>query len=101
MHASNEVHASDEVHASIATAIRSPGTAPARAAGRLPCSLPVGGPRSSLGLWLAMFDSRQLGLALVGLAFVVYAVSHPVRSEFYDHFVWQADAWLHGRLAIP
>ncbi len=31
---------------------------------------------------------------------VVYAVSNPARISPYDHFVRQADAWLHGRMAI-
>ena len=39
-----------------------------------------------------------LGLALVAL--VVYILCNPARQNFYDHFVWQADAWLHGRAAI-
>ncbi|HEY0443589.1 MAG TPA: hypothetical protein VGC90_05145 [Candidatus Limnocylindrales bacterium] len=39
-----------------------------------------------------------VGLGLVAVALVVYTVAHPYR--FYNHFVWQADAFLHGRAAI-
>ena len=35
------------------------------------------------------------------LAGILYVVSNPQRGNFYNHFVWQADAWLHGRVAIP
>jgi hypothetical protein len=34
------------------------------------------------------------------LALVVYSLSNPLRSNVYNHFVWQADAFLHGRFAI-
>jgi hypothetical protein len=47
-----------------------------------------------VGSWLAV----AIGSALVLAAFVVYSASDPLR--FYDHFVWQADAFLHGRVAI-
>jgi hypothetical protein len=40
-------------------------------------------------------------LAFFALALVVYIFSNPVRSNLYNHFVWQADAFLHGRFAIP
>jgi hypothetical protein len=39
-------------------------------------------------------------MALFLLALVVYVGSNPVRADFYDHFVWQADAFLHGRAEI-
>jgi hypothetical protein len=39
--------------------------------------------------------------ALALLALAVYLVSNPLRSDLYNHFVWQADAYLHGRVAIP
>ena len=32
---------------------------------------------------------------------VVYVLSNPHRHDFYDHFVWQAQAWLDGRAGIP
>jgi hypothetical protein len=34
-------------------------------------------------------------------ALVVYALSNPVHFNQYTHFVWQADAFLHGRVWIP
>jgi len=39
-----------------------------------------------------------VGLALVAIALVVYTLSHPFR--FYDHFEWQAMAFLEGNAAI-
>jgi hypothetical protein len=41
-----------------------------------------------------------VGVSLVVFAALVYALSNPLRVDFYDHFAWQADAWLHGRFAI-
>ena len=38
-----------------------------------------------------------VGVVLVLLAFLLYAVSNPVHWNIYNHFVWQADAFLHGR----
>jgi hypothetical protein len=38
------------------------------------------------------------GLILVAIALVVYTLSHPFR--FYDHFEWQALAFLEGQAAI-
>ena len=40
------------------------------------------------------------GVVIVLLAFLVYALSNPVHWNLYDHFVWQADAFLHGRAWI-
>jgi hypothetical protein len=45
-----------------------------------------------------LFVSIAIGSALVALALVVYTVSHPAR--FYDHFEWQALAFLEGQSAI-
>jgi len=42
----------------------------------------------------------QIGLFFVILALGIYLFSDPVRSGLYNHFVWQADAFLHGRFAI-
>lgn len=42
----------------------------------------------------------HIGLFFVTLALGVYVFSNPSRIGWYDHFVWQADAFLHGRLAI-
>jgi hypothetical protein len=41
-----------------------------------------------------------IGFALVLLMLGVYAVSNPVRLNAYNHFVWQASAWLEGEAAI-
>ena len=35
------------------------------------------------------------------VALAVYFLSNPDRQNFYNHFVWQADAYLHGHVAIP
>jgi hypothetical protein len=45
------------------------------------------------------FVSISIGCALVAAALVVYNLSHPFR--FYDHFEWQALAFLEGHLSIP
>ncbi len=42
----------------------------------------------------------MIGLFFFVLALGVYYFSDPTRSGFYNHFVWQADAFLHGRFAI-
>jgi len=39
------------------------------------------------------------GFAVLGI--VVYVLSNPARQNIYDHFVWQADAFLQGRAWIP
>ncbi|HEY8199705.1 MAG TPA: hypothetical protein VIF44_08015 [Candidatus Limnocylindrales bacterium] len=39
------------------------------------------------------------GFAVLGV--VVYVFSNPERQNIYDHFVWQADAYLQGRAWIP
>jgi hypothetical protein len=46
------------------------------------------------------------GLAIVGLALAVYVVSNlgrndPGREVVYNHYVWQASAWLDGQASIP
>jgi hypothetical protein len=45
-------------------------------------------------------DASYIGLFFVTLALGIYTFSDPARSGFYNHFVWQADAFLHGRFAI-
>ncbi len=62
--------------------------------------LPRLGPTTRLGLRLDEIPPRTLGLALLAVAALVYVVSNPLHDDLYNHFVWQADAWLHGRLAI-
>jgi hypothetical protein len=41
-----------------------------------------------------------VAVALFLLALGVYLSSNPARPDFYDHFVWQADAFLQGRAEI-
>jgi hypothetical protein len=41
-----------------------------------------------------------IGLAIAALLLVVYVVSNPSRTSYYNHFVWQAEAFLDGRAAI-
>jgi hypothetical protein len=42
-----------------------------------------------------------VGAILTLSAILLYVLSNQERHNFYDHFVWQADAFLHGRYAIP
>ena len=42
----------------------------------------------------------HIGLFFVVLALIVYVFSDPSRIGWYNHFVWQADAYLHGRFVI-
>jgi hypothetical protein len=42
----------------------------------------------------------HIGIFFVILALGIYVFSNPARLGWYDHFVWQADAFLHGRFAI-
>ncbi len=46
-----------------------------------------------------LFVSVAIGAALVAIALVVYPLSHPYR--FYNHFEWQAFAFLQGQTSIP
>jgi hypothetical protein len=49
----------------------------------------------------AGFARRDLALPLlIGAALAVYVLSNPLRVNLYNQFVWQADAFLHGRFAI-
>jgi hypothetical protein len=41
-----------------------------------------------------------MGLFFVTLALGIYCFSNPARVGWYNHFVWQADAFLHGRFLI-
>jgi hypothetical protein len=45
-------------------------------------------------------DAAQIGLFFVTLAIGIYVFSNPSRSGWYNHFVWQADAFVHGRFGI-
>ncbi len=49
---------------------------------------------------LQRIDPVWVSVALFVLALVVYVGSNASRPDFYDHFVWQADAFLHGRAEI-
>jgi hypothetical protein len=49
---------------------------------------------------LAHANATHIGLLFVTLALAVYLFSNGSRSEFYNHFVWQADAFWHGRFVI-
>jgi hypothetical protein len=40
------------------------------------------------------------GLAVVLVMLLVYGVSNPARRNTYNHFVWQASAWLEGEIGI-
>jgi hypothetical protein len=42
----------------------------------------------------------RVAIAFGVLALAVYLASNPGRSNLYAHYVWQADAWLHGRTEI-
>ena len=61
------------------------------AQGRSP--LASGAPPSS-----SLFVSIGVGCALVAIALVVFTLSHPDR--YYNHFEWQASAFLEGKAAI-
>ena len=82
---------SDEVEGSIATAPAGPSAA----------DRSDRGPGSDLRQRLGRLDPRWLmaGFAVLGIA--VYVLSNPARQNIYDHFVWQADAFLQGRAWIP
>jgi len=45
-------------------------------------------------------DPALLGLVVASLALGVYLVSNSDRGNFYNHFVWQAQAFIDGRAAI-
>ena len=69
--------------------------APRRPAG------PIMAPSPASGELLGAVDPRWLmvGFAVLGVA--VYVLSNPARQNIYNHFVWQADAFLQGRAWIP
>ena len=45
--------------------------------------------------------SWLVGIGLLLLAAALYWVSNPEHLNVYNHFVWQADAYLHGRVWFP
>jgi hypothetical protein len=52
----------------------------------------------SLFNWLDRLPALIVGAGLVGLALAAYWL--PGSDRFYNHFVWQAVAFLHGQVAI-
>ena len=50
---------------------------------------------------LARVDPAWIGFAFMVIALIIYVASNPARQNIYNHFVWQADAFLHGQYAIP
>jgi len=60
----------------------------------------AGGFRGRLRDVLERADPAYVGLFFVALALGIYVFSNPARIGWYDHFVWQADAYLHGRFVI-
>jgi hypothetical protein len=57
-------------------------------------------PSGRLDRWLHALGPGMVGLAFVVIAVIVYVWSNPHRWGFYDHFVWQAHAWLEGSVGI-
>ena len=58
------------------------------------------GPGARLEAWLGRIDPLWIAVGLFILSLVVYVASNPARPDRYDHFVWQADAFLEGRAEI-
>ncbi|MEX1343206.1 MAG: hypothetical protein AB1Z63_00905 [Candidatus Limnocylindrales bacterium] len=58
------------------------------------------GPGAWLERRLQAVDPLWVAVALFVLALAVYLASNPARPDFYDHFVWQAHAFLQGRAEI-
>src|SRR5207245_1357049 len=40
--------------------------------------------------------TMAVGLAIAGLIMLIFVASNPNRHNFYEHFTWQAAAWLEG-----
>jgi hypothetical protein len=57
-----------------------------------------GDARTDDGRVMARLASVGVGLGLVVIALCVYTFTHPFR--YYDHFEWQAQAFLEGQVAI-
>jgi len=45
-------------------------------------------------------STLAVGIGLVVACFVLYSLSRPAWQTVYNHFVWQADAFLHGQASI-
>ncbi len=50
--------------------------------------------------WLHGRVTLAVGAAIVVVMLVIYGLSNPHRYNFYNHFVWQASAWLEGQSGI-
>jgi hypothetical protein len=73
----------------------------ARSAASLEPDPPAGSALArSLDRRLERAGPLRVAAALAVFALAVYLASNPVRSNLYAHYVWQADAWLHGRTEI-
>jgi hypothetical protein len=55
---------------------------------------------SRLRTTLERADPAYIGLFFVVVALGIYVFSDPSRSGWYNHFVWQSDAFIHGRIGI-
>ena len=64
---------------------------------RRPVWLTAAAGRSRAGdrRWVA-----AIGLAIAGLILLIYLACNPNRHNFYEHFTWQAAAWLEGQAGI-
>ena len=60
-----------------------------------PVAAPIPGPAVGRAATIVV------GVLLAAAAFLVYSWSNPVHWNGYNHFVWQADAFLHGRAWFP
>ena len=49
---------------------------------------------------LGAIGPGRMAVIFAIVAIAVYVWSNPHRWGFYDHFVWQAQAWLDGRIPI-
>jgi multisubunit Na+/H+ antiporter MnhG subunit len=56
---------------------------------------------SGLRSALNLSDPTAVGLFFLILALGLYVFSNPSRYNLYNHFVLQADAYIHGTFAIP
>ncbi len=43
---------------------------------------------------------HTIGIALAAFVMLIFLVSNPGRHNFYEHFTWQAAAWLEGQAGI-
>ena len=57
-----------------------------------------GGRLEPLAAWLDRLPAIAVGVGLIGLALAAYWL--PGSERFYNHFVWQAEAFLHGTAVI-